>query len=146
MPRRDQRTSELDEGFEEYIGPGFISHGWYEEVLWPAPPWQLARPIVETVVVEAAPARDGRGRLAGGGPCRYLRADDRIAEDINEALTWHPDVDASAIEVAVRDGVVTLAGMVPDRAMHRRIAALALQIPGVGEVRDELRVARGRTP
>jgi hypothetical protein len=156
MPPRDSRTSERDRGFEdddiditfeEYIGPGFVSRGRYDEVVWPPAVevcetcgQPLAPAVIETVAVEVrADALKSRPR-----PRRHLRPDWRIAEDLNEALTWHPDVDASDIEVEVHDGEVTLTGFVRDRSAHRLVAELTLQTPGVCEVRDELRLGRRR--
>jgi osmotically-inducible protein OsmY len=122
---------------EEYIGPGFRSRGLYGEV----------NPASEDT---AASRGDGgteptpsRGRFAGCGPRGYRRPDARIAEDINEALTWHPDIDASEVEVAVEQGIVTLTGTVHDRRTQRLIREVTSQIVGVCELEDRLTVGPG---
>jgi len=57
---------------------------------------------------DRGPQESYRGR----GPKNYQRSDDRIREDICERLAMDHDVDASDIEVAVAEGVVTLNGTV----------------------------------
>jgi hypothetical protein len=44
------------------------------------------------------------GPYAGRGPKQYGRRDDFLYEDVCEALTRHPGVDASEIEVHVKEG------------------------------------------
>lgn len=44
------------------------------------------------------------------------------------------------IDVEVRDGVVTLSGIVPSRRARARIHAMVRQVPGVTGLRDRLRV------
>ena len=39
--------------------------------------------------------------FSGRGPKGYRRSDERIAEEVSEALARHPDIDASDIEVRV---------------------------------------------
>lgn len=85
------------------------------------------------------------GPFAGRGPKGYKRSDDRIREDINEQLTRHPDVDASDIEVQVKDGVVTLGGTVEERHCKRMAEDIAEGIYGVQDVRNEIRVQRSGT-
>jgi hypothetical protein len=60
------------------------------------------------------------GAYAGRGPRGYRRADERIREDICERLTYHPEIDASEMEVTVSNSEVTLTGTVESRAMKRR--------------------------
>ena len=93
----------------------------------------------------------GSVELAGGGvnhrgrgPRGYKRSDDRIREDINEALTHDPLVDASDVEVRVENGEVTLDGQVADRAARRRAEDIAENVLGVTYVQNNLR-ARDRT-
>jgi osmotically-inducible protein OsmY len=39
-----------------------------------------------------------------------MRSDSEIKRDVEEELRWNPDIDATDIAVAVKDGVVTLTG------------------------------------
>jgi osmotically-inducible protein OsmY len=41
-----------------------------------------------------------------------MRADSDIKRDVEEELKWEPNVDATDIAVAVKNGVVTLTGLV----------------------------------
>ncbi len=81
-----------------------------------------------------------RGRHAGRGPKGWQRADDRIRDDINERLTDHPHIDASEIEVAVKNGEVTLSGTVDDRQAKRMAEDIAESVSGVREVHNQIRV------
>ena len=74
----------------------------------------------------------------GKGPKGYKRSDERIQEDVNEALTRHYDVDASDIEVSVLDGEVTLAGTVANRQMKRRAEEAVEFCSGVKDVHNQL--------
>lgn len=85
--------------------------------------------------------RGRSGRFAGLGPRGYRRADDRIREDVCDRLTDHPDVDASEVDVSVDDGVVTLAGSVPDRWQKRAAEDCAAEVSGVRDVQSRLRCA-----
>lgn len=76
----------------------------------------------------------------GLGPKGYRRSDDRIREDISERLEDHPRVDASNIEVQVRDGEVTLAGTVPDRNSKRLAEDICEQCRGVKDIHNQIRV------
>lgn len=80
------------------------------------------------------------GRFFGKGPKGYRRSDERIKEDVSEALYIHHDVDATDIEVQVADGVVTLAGFVESRRT-KRLAEDALEhVAGVRDILNHLRV------
>lgn len=84
----------------------------------------------------------GGGTYYGRGPSGYTRSDERIREDVCDRLTDDPHVDASAIEVAVEAGLVTLQGQVPDRQMKHRAEDCAEHVSGVKDVENRLRVAR----
>jgi len=134
-----------DAPFEEYIGPGFRSRGLYGDVTWPnsePEPWPSAPRAHEAGQAQPDACR---GRYVGCGPRGYRRSDARIAEDLNEALTWHPDIDASEVEVAVREGAVTLTGLVYDPQTRRLIVELALQTAGVSELDDQMCLSGGKT-
>ena len=85
----------------------------------------------------------GYGRHAGRGPKGYRRSDERIREDINDLLTADPHIDASDVEVRVASGVVTLSGIIEDRAAKRYAEDLAERVVGVDDVNNHLTVRRG---
>jgi osmotically-inducible protein OsmY len=80
--------------------------------------------------------QDHRGR----GPSDYTRSDERIREDVNDALTHDWRVDASHVRVAVNDGEVTLEGSVTSRQDKRRAEDLADDVTGVRHVQNNLRL------
>lgn len=79
----------------------------------------------------------------GRGPRNYRRSDDRIEEDVNEALTRHPGLDASEVDVSVENSEVTLTGTVESRLDKRMAEDAAESCPGVRDVHNQLRVALG---
>jgi hypothetical protein len=83
-----------------------------------------------------------RGTHWGKGPKGYKRSDDRIREEVCEALSDHGDLDASDIEVKVANGEVTLSGTVSDKRMKRLAEQAIDHVSGVDDVRNELRVKR----
>ena len=86
---------------------------------------------------------EGRGQFSGRGPKGYQRSDDRIREDVCDRLADDPHLDASDIEITVRNGEVTLAGFVRDRSDKRHAEDITEHISGVREVNNSLRVNRG---
>lgn len=76
---------------------------------------------------------------SGKGPKNYKRSDGRIHEDVNERLMEDPYLDASDIEVDVKDGEVTLTGVVADRRAKRHAEDLVERVSGVGHVQNNLR-------
>ena len=84
-----------------------------------------------------------RGSFAGRGPRGYQRSDDRIREDICERMCDNAELDASAIEIVVLNGEVTLQGSVTDRYDKRLAEDLTQDVSGVREVNNQLRVAPG---
>jgi hypothetical protein len=91
---------------------------------------------------EGAGRRD-RPNYAGRGPKSYRRSDDRICEDVCEALTRHPAIDASAIDVRVENSEVVLTGTVDDRRIKRLAEDVAEGVSGVTDVRNEVKIQRG---
>lgn len=84
-----------------------------------------------------------RAKYSGRGPKGYQRTDDRIYEDVCERLTWDHLVDASDVEVEVKDQVVTLKGSIATRTMKYLAEDIAHEVRGVRDVRNELRVPKG---
>ncbi len=76
----------------------------------------------------------------GKGPRGYRRTDARILEDVNDRLADDPAIDASDIEVTVKDAEVTLSGHVTDRWEKRRAEDCAERVSGIAHVQNNLRV------
>lgn len=101
----------------------------------PAPAHLTGLPVADW---PALAAREQGAGHSGKGPRNYRRSDARILEDLCEALSLHPLLDASGLEVEVRDGTVTLTGRVVDRAAKRRAEDTALAVRGVVDVANHL--------
>ena len=76
----------------------------------------------------------------GRGPKGYTRSDERLKEDVSERLSDDLQVDASEIELDVREGTVTLTGTVDERWMKHHVEDLVHRCHGVKEVENRLRV------
>jgi osmotically-inducible protein OsmY len=85
--------------------------------------------------------RQGLGAHRGKGPRGYRRSDERIREDVCDCLTDDPLIDASNIEVIVKECEVTLSGSVTSREDKRRTEDLIESISGVKDVNNNLRVS-----
>jgi osmotically-inducible protein OsmY len=81
-----------------------------------------------------------RGRFTGRGPKGWQRSDESILERVNEALEEHPDIDASEIEVTCSGGEIVLRGTVDERRAKRLAEDAVENLPGVKDVRNEIRV------
>jgi hypothetical protein len=81
-----------------------------------------------------------KGVFTGKGPKNYVRSDERIREDVCEQLCYHPYVDASDVEVMVTNGEVTLTGTVDDRDAKRLAEDVAVDVRGVVDVHNQLRL------
>src|SRR5665647_58875 len=77
----------------------------------------------------------------GKGPKGWQRSDDRVREEVCEALYLSPIVDASEIEVSVKDGVVSLRGSVESRSTKREAERCVEHLHGVLDVSNELPVS-----
>jgi len=69
-----------------------------------------------------------------------MRSDDEIKREIEQELTSHPDLDSEDIAVAVRGGVVTLAGYVRSYADKYEAERTVKCVTGVGGIADDLMV------
>jgi hypothetical protein len=76
---------------------------------------------------------------------RRRRPDEELKEEVAEALFFDTWVDADAITVEVKDGIVTLRGELPDYDEIRYATDDAWDVDGVRGVHSELTV-RGETP
>jgi osmotically-inducible protein OsmY len=80
------------------------------------------------------------GMHRGKGPRDYQRSDERINEDINDRLGDDSFIDASDVEVTVRDGEVILSGTVESRETKRTAEDIAESVSGVKNVENRLRI------
>jgi osmotically-inducible protein OsmY len=85
---------------------------------------------------------DQRPSHRGKGPKNFTRSDDRIREQVCEALENDHNIDASEIEVEVKNGEVILKGTVDDRNIKRMAEDCVLQLSGINEVQNQLRVGK----
>ena len=67
-----------------------------------------------------------------------MRTDMELQKDVAEELKWEPRLQEDEIGVAVKNGVVTLTGFVPDYAQRRTAAKAAERVVGVRAVAQEL--------
>jgi osmotically-inducible protein OsmY len=81
------------------------------------------------------------GGFRGVGPKNYSRTDDQIREDVCERLLHDADVDASEIEVDVREGQVILTGTVGERSAKWLAEDLAQAASGEKNVVNKLKVS-----
>lgn len=86
--------------------------------------------------LDVAPAGSDRGK----GPKNYARPDDRIRDDVCERLE-DSDLDVRDVDVSVRDGEVTLEGVVSDRFTKRAVEDIAFTVRGVRDCHNRLRLA-----
>ena len=76
----------------------------------------------------------------GKGPRGYKRSDESIYEDVCDMLSRSSDVDATEIEVSVKEGIVSLNGSVTDRDT-KKMAELEIEnISGVIDVQNFLNI------
>jgi hypothetical protein len=82
---------------------------------------------------------------SGRGPRSYSRPDDSICDEVCERLTYAGDVDATDIDVKVRNGEVILKGKVEDRRQRRQAEDIAHTVSGVRDVRNDLKARSSTT-
>jgi osmotically-inducible protein OsmY len=69
-----------------------------------------------------------------------MRSDIDIKRDVEAELRWNPDIDATDIAVAVKDGVVTLSGFVRSYAQKFEAEQTAKRVNGVRAVANDIEV------
>lgn len=83
-----------------------------------------------------------RSNHTGKGPKGYKRTDERIFEDVSDALYRCYEVDASDIEVSVKEGIVRLQGSIDSR-LSKKIAEMTVEnLPGVMDVQNDLKIEK----
>jgi osmotically-inducible protein OsmY len=76
----------------------------------------------------------------GKGPRNYKRSDQRIREIVCDLLCDDPYLDASNIEIEVKNGVVIMTGSVADRFVKGLAEDLAKNVLGVMNVQSRIHV------
>jgi len=84
-----------------------------------------------------------RGEHLGKGPKNWQRSDRRVCDDACEALYHNHHVDASNIEVDVKDGELYLRGRVSSRREKKEAEESVEFIRGVRDVFNELDFSKG---
>ena len=69
-----------------------------------------------------------------------MKSDMELQKDVVAELKWEPRLREEEIGIAVREGVVTLTGTVPDYAQRRTAAQAAERVAGVRAVAQDLTV------
>ena len=69
-----------------------------------------------------------------------MKSDEDIRRDVEAELQWDPDIRAADIAVAVKDGVVTLAGFVRSYAQKWQAERDAKRVSGVRGVANDIEV------
>lgn len=70
--------------------------------------------------------------------CSRMRSDEAITTEIKAALFSDPTLKSANIDVAVKDGVVTLSGGVSDEAARSAAERIARGVQGVRQVNDQV--------
>lgn len=78
----------------------------------------------------------------GKGKKNDKRLDKTIYAEVCEKLSATPYVDATAIEVSVKEGVVELKGMVEDRKMKKMAELVLENISGIKDIQNGLTLQR----
>src|ERR1700676_2948031 len=69
-----------------------------------------------------------------------MRSDTDIKRDVEDELRWDPDIDASDIGIAVKNGVVSLTGFVKSYSEKFEAEAAAKRVAGVVGLANDLEV------
>uniref|UniRef100_UPI00130038E0 BON domain-containing protein n=1 Tax=Blastomonas sp. UPD001 TaxID=2217673 RepID=UPI00130038E0 len=69
-----------------------------------------------------------------------MRTDSDIKRDVESELKWDPDIDASDIGVAVKNGVVTLSGFVRSYSQKYEAERATKRVKGVLGVANDIEV------
>ncbi len=78
--------------------------------------------------------------LALSAACSKGPDDTAIANDIKAKIFSDPDLKGAAIDVAVKDGVVTLTGDLANAEQQLKLYKLAQAAAGVSKVDDQIRI------
>ncbi|WP_011297330.1 BON domain-containing protein [Cupriavidus necator] len=75
-----------------------------------------------------------------------MKTDLQLKKDVTEELDWDPAIDAAAIGVEVREGVVTLSGHLPSYAEKLAAERAVSQLRGVTGVTNHIKMRMRPAP
>lgn len=107
------------------------------------PKGHYLRAVIAAGVLLCPVASVGCGASAGGGAANRPMSttdDATISTRVKTALLNEPGVNATAINVQSSGGVVTLSGEVKSNDEEQKAIAVARRIPGVRDVKSDLKV------
>lgn len=78
----------------------------------------------------------------GSGPPGNRRPDKEIKAEIERLLAWQKTIDATAIQVDVKDGVVTLSGNVSSPNEKQIAGNITENVLGIREIKNHLNIKR----
>src|SRR5258705_24041 len=84
------------------------------------------------------------GHFLSGKEEEKKRSDRDIKRDVEDEIGWDPSIDATAIAVAVKDGVVTLTGFVRNYMDKFHAEAAAKRVAGVAGLANDIEVGLSR--
>jgi osmotically-inducible protein OsmY len=67
-------------------------------------------------------------------------SDDRISDDVRQRLASNPDVRGAALDVSVKDGVVTIKGRVHTEKGRKKATEISKKVKGVVSVDNQLKL------
>jgi osmotically-inducible protein OsmY len=67
-------------------------------------------------------------------------SDDRISDDVRQRLASNPDVRGAALDVTVKDGVVTIKGRVHTEKGRKKATEISKKVKGVVNVDNQLKL------
>lgn len=144
--RDDERRWPLSAEYVNHRYQGYASdeqseYGRYGNVYYPKSPRRSERGVQSFDYHRGQSWGSSVESMRGKGPKGYRRRDDRILEEINDRLTDDSHLDASDIEVAVKNGEVILSGAVRTKKDKRWAEELVESISGVTNLENRIRVS-----
>ena len=114
--------------------------GWWDE---PRSTWDRTTDEISSWFGDNEAARRRElDQYRGRSPKNYTRSDERIREDVCDALSNKASIDPADIDVSVQKGEVTLSGTVCNRDERRYAEDCAEYVSGVKHVQNNLRIGQ----
>lgn len=85
---------------------------------------------------------DREVNFRGIGPKNYVIPDEKIRDDVCELLARDSRIDASEIEVDVKEGCVFLRGDVDSRRTKRLAQLVIEDLPGIEDIFNQLKIPK----